>query len=93
MSVKRIPYGNKHGKIVTAPLDWAACGSPANYRAHLRRGEPACRACKKAEARDRRDRPYSRCHQCDRAAQVHGLCATHFKAEYGITVHAYRNTK
>ena len=40
----------------THPLDWAKCGTPANYQAHLRRGEKPCEACRKAQNRDRVDR-------------------------------------
>jgi hypothetical protein len=29
----------------------AACGTPAGYKAHRRRGEPACAACKAANAK------------------------------------------
>ncbi len=44
-------YGRKHGVYATTPLDWARCGTPANYHAHRRRGQDACRACKKAHSR------------------------------------------
>jgi hypothetical protein len=44
-----ILYGAKHGRFPAPPLDWAACGKPANYRAHLRRGEKPCGPCRKAE--------------------------------------------
>jgi hypothetical protein len=44
-------YGRKYGVYVRAPLDWTRCGTPANYWAHRRRGQDACRACKKAVAR------------------------------------------
>lgn len=51
-----IIYGVRVGRLLTTPLDWAACGTSANYRAHLRRGEKACDACKAAHARDTTDR-------------------------------------
>lgn len=38
------------------PLDFAKCGTPGNYRAHLRRGEKPCGPCLGAEARRSRDR-------------------------------------
>jgi hypothetical protein len=47
----RTRYGRKTGIFVNAPLDWTRCGTPANYRAHLRRGQDACQACRKAIAR------------------------------------------
>lgn len=31
------------------PLDWAACGTRKNYKAHLRRGQQSCKQCLKAE--------------------------------------------
>jgi hypothetical protein len=49
-------YGRKYGIYVRTPLDWAKCGTPANYGAHRRRGQDACRACKKAVARYEADR-------------------------------------
>jgi hypothetical protein len=44
-------YGRKYGVYVRTPLDWTRCGTPANYWCHRRRGQEACRACKKAVAR------------------------------------------
>jgi hypothetical protein len=44
-------YGRKYGVYVRTPLDWTRCGTPANYHAHWRRGQEACRACRKAHAR------------------------------------------
>lgn len=38
-------------RLVTTPLDWAKCGTAANYRAHLRRGQTPCAACKAAQNR------------------------------------------
>lgn len=38
------------------PIDWAKCGTSGNYKAHRRRGEEACDACKRANARDTADR-------------------------------------
>ncbi|WP_085980785.1 hypothetical protein [Mycolicibacterium phlei] len=32
-------------------FDWAACGTAAQYRKHLRHGIPPCQACLKAERR------------------------------------------
>jgi hypothetical protein len=49
-------YGHKHGVYVRTPLDWTRCGAPANYWCHRRRGQEACRACKKAVARYEADR-------------------------------------
>jgi hypothetical protein len=50
------PWGAKHGRFLEVPLDWAKCGSEANYAGHLRRGEKPCAACKKAMNRARRER-------------------------------------
>lgn len=36
------------------PRELQPCGTPAAYRRHLRRGEPACRACLDAEAERQR---------------------------------------
>lgn len=36
--------------------DYADCGTPRAHRAHLRRGEKPCLACRVAYARDRRNR-------------------------------------
>lgn len=33
----------------------------------------------------------SRCARCDRYAQAKGLCATHFREEYGITLQEHRD--
>lgn len=41
---------------VRSTFDFAKCGTPANYRAHLRRGEKPCRSCRQAESRRQRDR-------------------------------------
>lgn len=51
----QILYGAKHNRFITTELDFAKCGTPANYRAHLRRGEKACQACLRAEARRTQD--------------------------------------
>lgn len=32
------------------PLDWANCGTEANYARHRRLGEQPCRACRAANA-------------------------------------------
>lgn len=32
-------------------FDWAACGSPAQYKKHQRHGVPMCEACRAAENR------------------------------------------
>ena len=37
------------------PLDLAKCGTNAQERAHRRRGETPCRACREAAARYRQD--------------------------------------
>jgi hypothetical protein len=49
-------------------------------------GRRKCRICQRK--RDRRNG----CHaaDCDRRAQLKGLCAAHFKEKHGITVHAAR---
>jgi hypothetical protein len=49
----RILYGRKTGVFIDNekyPLDWAACGSRANFKAHIRRGQEPCRACRLAES-------------------------------------------
>ena len=46
-------YGRKHGRYLTTELDWAKCGTPSQYRAHYRRGEQPCRACRDAFYADR----------------------------------------
>jgi hypothetical protein len=53
-------YGRRYGVYVRTPLDWTRCGTPANYWAHRRRGQDACRACKKAVARYNADRRWRR---------------------------------
>ena len=42
--------------VGTSPIDWAKCGTEANYRRHYRLGEKPCRACIRArqEAYERR---------------------------------------
>jgi hypothetical protein len=55
MLSSRSLYGAKHGRFARSPLDWAKCGTDANYRAHHRRGEKACAACSAAHARKRAD--------------------------------------
>ena len=82
-------YGRTHNRFVRVPLDWAACGTSANYRAHLKRGETPCEPCRKANARDTNNRRPS-CRQCDRRAQVRGLCAIHFRAAQGVTIPEWR---
>jgi hypothetical protein len=52
----RTRYGRKHGVYIQVPLDWAKCGTPANCRAHQRRGEAPCGPCRKAAARSQADR-------------------------------------
>lgn len=45
-----IVYGKSTGIYVDNdkwPLDWARCGSEANYMAHVRRGQKPCDACTK----------------------------------------------
>lgn len=49
-------YGAKHGRLIVAELDWAKCGTESNYRAHLRRGETPCEACRLASRRAAYDR-------------------------------------
>lgn len=49
-------YGIQHGRLLQAELDWAKCGSEANYRGHLRRGERPCASCREAMNRVRRER-------------------------------------
>jgi hypothetical protein len=49
-------YGIQHGRLLQVELDWAKCGTTANYRGHLRRGEKACEACRQANLRRNRDR-------------------------------------
>jgi hypothetical protein len=44
-------YGRRHGVYVQTPTDWTCCGTPAGYHGHWRRGQDACRACKKAHSR------------------------------------------
>jgi hypothetical protein len=89
-----ILYGARHGRLITAPLDWAACGTAANYAAHRRRGQDACTACKAAHARDRAARGSARCREgCGRQAQGKGLCATHFRVAYGMTFHAWKTRR
>lgn len=50
-----VRYGAKWGRFVQVELDWAKCGTAANYQAHLRRGQKPCRACRQAE-RERKER-------------------------------------
>lgn len=38
------------------PLDFAKCGTPSQYRLHMRRDRKPCRACRQAEARRSQDR-------------------------------------
>ncbi len=49
-------YGVKHGRLLQVELDWAKCGTEANYRGHLRRGEKPCESCLQAERRRNRDK-------------------------------------
>jgi hypothetical protein len=49
-------WGAKYGRFLQVPLDWAKCGTEANYTGHLRRGQRPCTACTNAMARARRDR-------------------------------------
>ena len=44
-------YGRKHGIYARTPLDPTKCGTVGGYHAHFRRGQDACRPCKKAIAR------------------------------------------
>lgn len=37
-------------------LDWANCGTIANYRQHYRLGQPPCAACRRAHAEYQRQR-------------------------------------
>jgi len=53
-------YGAKHGRVLKAPIDWAKCGTVANYRGHLRRGEKPCHACREANRRHSLERYYTR---------------------------------
>jgi hypothetical protein len=50
-----ILYGVKHDRFIRTEIDFAKCGTPGNYQAHRRRGEKACQACLRAEARRSRD--------------------------------------
>lgn len=36
-------------------FDWAACGTPAQYRKHLRQKIPTCEPCRQAECRRQAD--------------------------------------
>jgi hypothetical protein len=51
------------------------------------RGRRYCRICQRQHNRR------NRCHNCDRRVQLEGLCATHFKEKYGVTVHAARKRR
>lgn len=55
-SGKSAPYGPKHGRRVTTPMDMAAHGTPAGAAQHRRRWERPCLACLLAENRDASDR-------------------------------------
>ena len=39
----------RRGRV--AAFDWAACGTPKQYRKHLRQNVPMCDACRRAENR------------------------------------------
>ena len=48
-----IVYGNHTGVLIDNdkyPLDWAKCGSRANFKAHIRRGQQPCCKCRLAES-------------------------------------------
>lgn len=81
-------YGIKHNRFPEPPLDWAKCGTPANYRAHLRRGQDPCAECKRANGRSR-----TPCRKCGNRAILHHMCMRCFTEHYGFTVRAYREAK
>jgi hypothetical protein len=48
-----IIYGPTTGVFIDNdkfPLDWANCGSRANFKAHIRRGQNPCGKCRFAES-------------------------------------------
>lgn len=50
---RQLRYGKKTGLFIDNekyPLDWAACGTRSNFRAHLRRGQEPCAKCRLAES-------------------------------------------
>ncbi|AEJ92152.1 hypothetical protein SEA_YEET_95 [Mycobacterium phage Yeet] len=47
------PYGPGRLRF----FDWAMCGTPAQYKKHLRHNIPMCEPCRKAESRRQQDRP------------------------------------
>jgi hypothetical protein len=86
MSSTYILYGAKHGRLLHSEIDWAACGTEKNYRAHLRRGQKPCQACTNAQNRAHADRRSRRhCKKCDTPPELHGLCEKHFREAYGMT--------
>jgi hypothetical protein len=73
----RTRYGRRTGIFITKALDPTRCGTPAGYRAHLRRGQDACQPCRKAIVR------YNADHRSDRA---HGVpCTVHIIDQIGGT--------
>ena len=75
-------------------LDPAKCGSEGNYRAHLRRKEPACAPCLEANARGRRGRAArlycTHSSGCTKRRTDKFLRAKHFRVVYGKSISAYR---
>lgn len=51
-----IPLDAPIGFQCRQPLDWVRCGTAAQYRAHLRRGEIPDESCRRAERRRVQDR-------------------------------------
>ena len=47
-------------KLIERPLDWAACGTEKQAKAHRRRGEKPCGPCLEAESRADRERRQKR---------------------------------
>lgn len=49
----QITYGPRVERYIDNekyPLDWAKCGTEANFKAHIRRGQKPCVECEKANS-------------------------------------------
>jgi hypothetical protein len=59
----QVRYGKRFGHYIDPelyPLDWAACGTPAQAQAHRRRGQEPCEACSRAERQASTERTQKR---------------------------------
>lgn len=69
----RGPAGLTVRSAAGVDFDWAACGTPTQYRRHLRLKIPPCHLCRAAEARRSQDRYRKSGLEVSFARQLHDI--------------------